>query len=445
NYFIDANTGSILKFNSTNVHDGPANVQGYGSRIIDTKWKGGFTQAYILETNDAGRTIHTKEKSNGGGAWSLINNVTDGDDDWGGSHLIETSTHYHVSNSWDYFKQTFSREGQDNGGIEVRVRTQWDDPGAKFNPGNNSHNNLTFGRDGNAHYGTEASIVGHEYTHGVTYHTSNLAYENESGALNESFSDIFGVVIQAQMLEGGATDWIIGNDIQIDIQKTRSLEDPKSRGEHLDNGVFALGQPDTYEEEFWYTGNQDNGGVHINSGVPNKWFYILANGESDWNDLNDFYDVDGIGMHNASWIAHLANTSILMSSSQFTDARQATITVAQLLLGDCSVEHQATVDAWYAVGVGDEHDCTFTASIKEIENADLLIYPNPANQVLNVELPHTTEENIQVLDMTGKMVKSFKNNNRVFKTDIRSLEEGMYIIRFRFDGQVVNKRFIVQK
>jgi hypothetical protein len=316
---------------------------------------------------------------------------------------------------------------------ECRVRTQWNQVNAKFEPSNGADfNNLTFGKNNGWDFGMEPSIVAHEFTHGVTHHSSNLIYENESGALNESFSDMFGVTIEAIMLDNGATDWILGNEIPGAPQ--RSLEDPA-----------LFNQPDTYEGTNWYTGSGDNGGVHTNSGVGNKWYYILAEGESGENDINDWYDVDGIGLDRASRIAYLALTSILQNSSQYTDARQATIQAAINLYGECSIEHQSTENAWYAVGVGAENTCTFTLDVAQVTQEDLMIYPNPASEVLNVELPYSTNEPIQIFDVTGKLVKEFTSGNVIFQTDISAFTAGVYTIRFSIKGNAVTKRFIVQK
>lgn len=433
-YYVNAYNGSILKFNSTHVDDGPASVYGYGSNIIDTQWKGGFTQKFILETNDATRVIHTKENPNGSTAWFLLDNTTDGDDIWGSTYLTETSTHFHVSKCWDYFRNYFGRTGQDNASKEVRVKTQWNAVNAQFIPGNNSHY-LRFGKYNGWDFGMEPSVVAHEFTHGVTHHTSNLEYQYESGALNESFSDIFGVVIQAKMLDGGATDWVIGNFLP-NSPIVRSLEEP------LDHN-----QPNTYLGNMWYSGSNDNGGVHINSGVQNKWFYILANGDSGQNDQSEFYNITGIGINKASKIAYLALTSLLQNSSQYSDSRQATITASKILFGECSVEHQATIDAWYAVGIGDLNDCDYTLSTDDVAelNNEVLIYPNPAGNKLNIELPNKVDDDIQIFDATGKKVANFSNQNLVFSMDVSHLMSGVYFLNFSINENPIQKRFIIQK
>jgi Zn-dependent metalloprotease len=443
-YYVDANTGAILKVRSASVCNGPANIYGYGSKTIDTQYQGGFQNNYFLKTNNETREIHTKKNPNGDTAWWLLDNTTDDDDDWGSTYQTETSTHYHVSTSWDYFRLLFGRTGQNNESREIRVRTQLNEINAYFDYNDGGPNELTFGKENGWDFGLEPAIVGHEYTHGVTHHSSNLQPEYESGALNESYSDIFGIMVQSVMLDGGSTDWIIGNFIPISVQ--RSLEDPNSLGVSYDAfGNLQTGQPDTYSGDFWYSGDEDDGGVHVNSGVQNKWFYILSTGENGQNDLLDYYNVDGIGKSKASHISYYALTSILMSSSQYTDSRQATITAAKILFGECSVEHQATIDAWHAVGIGEENTCTYTASLQDIKESDFLVYPNPANQFLTIEVPYKAEENIQIYDLTGKLIQEFRNENLIFQTDISAFVDGIYTIRFSFEGNVIYKRFVVQK
>lgn len=444
-YYVDANNGTILKFHSSHIHDGPADVYGYGSKIIDTRWEGGFTQKWTLHSNDATRQIHTKKYSNS--AWWLVSEIKDADDNWGNTYLTETSTHYNVSKSWDYYKNVFGREGMNGGSAEIRVKTQLNEYNAYFN-GSNGFPELVFGKSSTGwDFGMDPSIAAHEFTHGVTSSSSNLQYEYESGALNESFSDIFGVVVQAVMFDGGTTDWIIGNHIP--DAPTRSLKNPNSMGTGnlFDASCYSqsTGQPDTYLGLNWYSGTCDVGGVHVNSGVQNKWFYILAKGETDMNDLSNYYAIDGIGITKAARISYYALTSLLMNSSQYSDSRQATIQAAKILYGECSIEHQTTIDAWYAVGIGSLNSCTYTLSISDAETTELLIYPNPTNQFLNIELPYMTNENIQIFDVTGKLVQEFKNNNLAFQSDISLFDDGMYTIRFSINGKEITKRFIVQK
>jgi Zn-dependent metalloprotease len=431
-YYVDANTGSILKFNSTRIYDGPAGVHGYGIKNIDTQWKGGVTQKYILQTNDATRVIHTKKNPSGSTPWGLLDNTIDEDDNWGNTFLTETTTHFHTSICWDYYRNVFNRTGQNNSGREIRVRTQLNHLNAFFQPGYFNHNNLTFGKYESWDLGMDPSIVAHEFAHGVTHHTSDLTYFYESGALNEGFSDIFGVVIPAIMLDGGSTDWIIGNFIPNTI--VRSLKEPN-----------LFNQPDTYQGLYWYNGENDNGGVHINSGVLNKWFYILAEGESGVNDISNYYDINGIGIKKASRIAYYAVTSLLMSASEYDNAQQATIQASKILFGECSVEHQATIDSWYAVGIGNLNGCTYTASILEISEKDILIYPNPATSSISIELPTSTENPIKLFDLSGSLIKEIQVDNNFLVTDISELSNGVYFLNFDINGSKITKRLVIQK
>ena len=110
-------------------------------------------------------------------------------------------------------------------------------------------------------------IMGHEFTHGVTQSEAGLIYNNESGALNESFSDIFGEMVESWA--EGICDYLVGAD----RGAIRSFINPNT-----------YGQPDTYLGTDWYTGTADNGGVHTNSGVQNHWFYLVSEGGSGTND-----------------------------------------------------------------------------------------------------------------------------------------------------------------
>lgn len=441
-YYIDAHTAEIFRVEDAHIADGPADIFGYGSRIIDTRWEGGFTQKHVLFTDNATRNIHTKKYSNI--AWGVRPEIKDPDDDWGSNHEDETAAHYHASNAWDYYKNVFSRTGQNNEGREIRVTTQLNEVNAFFGY-EGSYNKLTFGETANGEpYGNEPSVVAHEFTHGVIHHSSNLAYSYESGALNESFADIFGIVIHAMMLDAGTTDWLYGNFVSNSNQHIRSLKDPNLWGEHIESNTLVLGQPDTYESTFWYDGDLDNGGVHINSGVQNHWFYVLSAGEQGVNDIGNLYAVDGIGMTKAARIAYYAATSILGTSAQYTDSRSATIQAASILYGYCSLEHQRTIDAWHAVGIGFPNSCTFTAAISDLNINDLLLYPNPTSSALNIELPAPLVSSAKIYDLAGRLVHEQESTSLAFNIDVSFLESGTYSISFEFEGGILTKRFVVQ-
>ncbi|MEM9022537.1 MAG: M4 family metallopeptidase, partial [Bacteroidota bacterium] len=195
---------------------------------------------------------------------------------------------------------------------------------------------------------TTIDVVTHELGHGVSATTADFDSQKEPGALNESFSDIFGTAVEFQTLGNAGADWIIASEIGPAI---RNMEDPN-----------ALNDPDTYGGLNWIEQEGCNPspfnnqcGIHINAGVQNFWFYLLVNGGTGTNDIGDAYSVTGIGMDKAADIAYRNLTTYLTSTSGFFDARFYSIQSALDLFGACSPEVEATTRAWHAVGVGPDY------------------------------------------------------------------------------------------
>jgi thermolysin len=184
-------------------------------------------------------------------------------------------------------------------------------------------------------------IVTHELTHGVTEFSSNLVYQDESGALNEAFSDMMATGAEFFFQRPGTgtlqADYTIGEDI-IRPRGIRSLENP---------GLF--GDPDHYSRRF--TGEEDNGGVHINSAIPNQAFYLAIEGGTN---RTSGQSVQGVGAANREQIEKVfyrAFTQLLPSNATFSTARAATVQSARDLYGAASAAERAVAQAWSAVGV----------------------------------------------------------------------------------------------
>ena len=184
-------------------------------------------------------------------------------------------------------------------------------------------------------------VVAHELTHGVTEFTSNLIYRNESGALNESFSDMMGTgaefFFQAPGSNALRADYLIGEDV-IRPGGLRSMADPASKGE-----------PDHYSKRF--LGTADNGGVHINSGIPNQVYYLAIEGGTN---RTSGLSVQGVGAGNREQIERVfyrTVTQLLPSNATFAVARTASIQAARDLFGANSAAERAVTQAWTAVGV----------------------------------------------------------------------------------------------
>jgi Zn-dependent metalloprotease len=250
-----------------------------------------------------------------GGSYSISTNT--GTQSWSGSgnngnYVITNSGHPAVDVHWgmektyDFYLNVFSRNSFDGNGSIIK---QYVNPlimnGTAGYPNNASafnapYNIMAYGMGDGTGYKplVGLDVEGHEFTHMVINNNGNggLTYQAESGALNESFADIFGTCVE--FYSNVNPDWLIGEDVMIGQAYMRSMSNP--------NGGQ---QPDTYQGQYWVnTSNtspqNDNGGVHTNSGVQNFWFYLLCQGGSGTNDLNNAYAVTGIGIAQARAIAY---------------------------------------------------------------------------------------------------------------------------------------------
>ena len=265
-----------------------------------------------------------------------------------------------IQKSLDYFWETFDWRSYDNDYADLDVNVNMTFSG---NNGNNAQYDETW-EDFDFGYGNSKNdeldsytcldIVAHEYTHGVDDYTADLDYSDESGALDESYADIMGELVEAENelgpndypIDATDFDWLHAADKSTGY--IRSLSNPSLKG-----------QPDTYMGNFWcnydnsaYTcTSQDHGGVHTNSGVQNFMFYLLVAGGSGVNDYGTYYSVTPIDVYDAADIAFLSHT-YLWGSAEYGNARDAWIQAAIDLFGNCSQQAISVAAAWRAVGVG---------------------------------------------------------------------------------------------
>ena len=257
-------------------------------------------------------------------------------------------------------------------------------------------------------------ILAHEFTHLVTAHNGQggLEYSSESGALNESFSDIMACVAEKYVF-GNTANWNIGDNLFFDKPYMRSMESPKIGYDILPknvNGVIVpyIGlkpQPDTYKGEYWADTSDlsptgDQGGVHTNSGVQNKWFYLLSEGGSGSNDKGDNYTVKGIGIDMAAQIAYRDLVTYLTPTATFYNSREGSIAAAKDLYGVSSQAYKSVMDAWHAVGVGDDYNNTITSVISNLPDEQ---FPITIKYMTNGKI--FVKKGNDVYDMLGKKVK----------------------------------------
>ena len=266
------------------------------------------------------------------------------------SSFVETSqgagvsAHWCAENCYDYYLIDHGRDSYNNLGGRIISYVHFGDERAAFAGTAAVPPVLYFGdRSNNATPCVSLDFVGHEYAHLLTRYSARLIYTNESGALNESFSDMFGEAIET-FGKGLPPDWLFGAE----VYAIRSLSNPK-----------LFNDPDTYLGQHWVpsTSNpsaaNDYGGVHTNSGVQNYWFYLLSEGGSGVNDNDDYYSVTGVGLDDAAKIAYRNLTVYLMPSSQYYDSYDGAMWSAIDLFGSNSLQYRSVIEAWYAVGVYD--------------------------------------------------------------------------------------------
>ncbi|MEX2595448.1 MAG: M4 family metallopeptidase [Salibacteraceae bacterium] len=442
-YYVDAENGELLHTLELTRSDGPATIWYYGTQTIDTRERGFPYFNHLLNANSDGRNFETRYFNFDWQSWGGAHKIKDNDDDWGTNHHGATATHWYAMQSWDYFNEIHGRNGVDGEAIEIRIYADDENFNNARHYKTGGKHYLRFGIFEDVNYpGRAIDIVGHEIAHGVNVETANLIYYSEPGAIDESFADIFGYLIE-RYTEGPGADWIVSAD-QPGLG-TRSFEDPHSAGLYYTNpqdNCFDtdVGQPEYYHGEFWCDCECDFGGVHVNSGVVNKWFWMLANGETGINEDDENYSVSPININDAGDIVYYALTNLLTPASLFTDARQATINAAIDLFGECSNQQIQVENAWFAVGVGNESTCA-PMNLDHAENASesFHVFPNPTNGLVTITSTQKTRMKIEVYDMRGVNWKTINEHGSHFNLSLENLPDGMYVIQISSEKSTQNQ------
>ncbi|RFM32572.1 M4 family metallopeptidase [Chitinophaga silvisoli] len=326
--------------------------------VVTDSYSGGFRLAEVRN----GVSIHTFNLNLNYNPVNLTE-FSDNDNVWGASeHSADRQAfdiHWAVENLLDYYSTVLNRNSMDNNGIALRTYAHWgtidNSPytASIVNAAYIGSFDATFFGDGGLSGGvtytplTSSDIVYHELKHMDINHLSMLEYAGESGALNESLADINGAVIEFWK-SPNKIRWSMGEEVV--SPATRFLNAPNNSG--------SGHQPDTKSGTYYIdptgcnpSNTNDNCYVHTNSGVINYWFYLLSEGGSGTNDLNNSFNVTGIGIEKAAAIVHQAEYHHLLANTQFSDWRDQVIaSTRELYPGGCE-EIQVT-NAFYAVGIG---------------------------------------------------------------------------------------------
>jgi Thermolysin metallopeptidase, alpha-helical domain/Thermolysin metallopeptidase, catalytic domain len=241
--------------------------------------------------------------------------------------------------TWRLYQEVYGRDSLDGGGLPLDATVHY---GAGYDNAFWNGERMVFG-DGDGvtfqRFTVAVDVIGHELTHGLTELTAGLVYQGQSGALNESVSDVFGSLVKQRSLgqDAATADWLIGAGLFTDAVRGEALRSMKAPGTAYDDPTLGKDpQPATMADYVETT--DDNGGVHINSGIPNHAFYLAATaiGGNAW---------DGPGR---IWYDVLTGGS-LAPSTDFAGFAAATIEAAGRLFAASSA--RAVADAWQRVGV----------------------------------------------------------------------------------------------
>jgi bacillolysin len=365
--YINASDGSLIYKDNGIRYDGPAIGTGVslnGSvKQINTYLSGG--KYYLLDaslpmyspplSNLNGLILTYDIKNAESGSFELVsdpNNDNNFNDNL--SLRAAVDAHVYTQQVYKFYKNNYNRNSFDGLGGSLKNIVHY---GQSYNNAFWNGEYLVYG-DGDdvifSNFAGALDIICHEITHGVISSTANLNYVSQSGALNESFADVFAVLLDS-------TDWLIGEDVftpGISGDALRSLQNPHN-GQPAGSNFW---QP-AHMSEFIFlpeTEDSDYGGVHINSGIPNKAFYNVAS---------------AIGRWKAGQIWYRTLTAYLTSNSQFRDMRICALLAAKDLYGLNSTEYNAVISGFDAVGVYANTPSAYTLAYDD-GNPDTGLYEN---------------------------------------------------------------------
>lgn len=319
------------------------------------------------------------------------------------------SAHYNAGQAYEYFKTVHGRESITGTGQNiisfVNVSNEdgtsmgnafWNGLGIYY--GNGDSDFLPLGRG--------LDVAGHEMSHGVVQATANLEYSGESGAINESIADIFGAMIDRD-------DWLIGEDVLRNGQPLRNMQNPHNNAQ---TGDFGGGwQPEHYDERF--TGSADNGGVHINSGIVNRAFYLFANNTSKFI---------------AERVYYRALTTYLTRSSQFTDLRNAVVQSANDLYANNPNVVAEVRSAFDEVRIFGEGETNYEQDVEINPGDDLLLFADPDQSnmfLINISQSETLFNPLTTTNFNSKPSVSDDGRFIVFIGEDRR----MYLIEINYN------------
>jgi Zn-dependent metalloprotease len=286
-----------------------------------------------------------------------------GEDDPASSDIAVNEAYDGSGITYDLFFNIYGRNSIDNNGLKLNSTVHyqkgydnafWDGQQMVYGDGDEDLpiNQRLFNR-----FTISLDIIAHELTHGVTQYEANLAYFNQPGALNESVSDVFGSLVKQYLRQQSAdeADWVIGEGLFTSNVNGVGIRSMKAPGTAYNDPVLGKDPQPAHMKDYVST-IEDNGGVHINSGIPNHAFHVAAR------------ELGGFAWEKAGLIWYNALTEKLKTTSTFTDAANLTYQAAAELFGAGSLEQQAVKTGWAEVGIAlgepSTNDGCFTSALR---------------------------------------------------------------------------------
>ena len=456
--YVNANTGEVVMQDNIIKHTEATGTFATAYSGTRSFADGTTTGGYYLRETTRGLGIETYNMKKGT-QYSRAADFVDADNNW-------TAAEYNNANfdnvagdaqvgaqcTYDYWKNVHGRNSYDNAGAKIKSYVHY---GRSYENAYWNGSVMTYG-DGATRFRplTALDVCGHEIGHAVCEKTANLTYSNESGAMNEGLSDIWGASIEAYsvaslgVISGGVkakSTWLIGEEIDKQQAALRSMSDPKSQG-----------QPDYYKGINWYAGTSDNGGVHTNSGVLNFWYYLIADGKTGTNEKGVAYSVAGLGLDAAAKITFRMESVYMVPGSTYAQARTYSIQAATDLYGAGSAQVQSVTNAWNAVGVttgaalvANTNPSTSTPAVSSYSNSltgdvarEFSVYPVPATNALHLMLTGAAEiSSVRVTDLRGAAIATARYDGNG-TLDVSNLAKGMYLISISDGQQTFRQRFV---
>jgi Zn-dependent metalloprotease len=340
---------------------------------------------------------------------------------------LEVSAHHNAGQAFEYFRQKFNRVSLNgNGGNIISVINIKDENGNNLDNAYWNGAAMWYGNGDVAFQPLAKSldVAGHEMSHGVIQNTANLEYMNQSGAMNESFADVFGAMIDRD-------DWRLGEDV-VNLNffpsgALRDLSNPNNGG----NGPNDNGWQPKHMNEFQNLPNTpegDNGGVHVNSGITNRAFFLFAT---------------SVGKEKAEQIYYKALRDYLVKSSQFIDLRIAVEKAATDLHGAGSAEVTAARSAFDAVGIGAGQGGDYEDDIETNEGDDFILATDELESDL-YWVPPTNPSQFVKLDVPAPLTRPSFTDDGTSAVYV-DVQNRMILLSFNWSGGLQYEAFFLEE